>query len=218
VINLWLTDILLLEAQNKGRCMSDVLTRANARRTVALEVLQELRLVERWSEFGRPVIVGAVAYDLVVSSDIDMEVYCPHLRIEDGFEVLRACALHPRVRKARFLNELHSRNKALYWQLRYVQDDGDEWKIDMWSVPEDYKLPRAENLVDPMRRALSEETRRAILELKEYLRDTQKAKFPSVDLYRAVLDDGVRSSKELLKWLRSNSTGQLTGWRPVSKT
>jgi hypothetical protein len=50
------------------------------------------------------------------------------------------------------------RDKALYWQLRYKQDDGTEWKIDMWSALEDYDLPRGEHLVEPMRASLTPDT------------------------------------------------------------
>ncbi len=56
-----------------------VVRRAEQRRKVAHHILTELDLRERWSAFGRPVLVGAVAYDLVVSPDIDLEIYCPVL-------------------------------------------------------------------------------------------------------------------------------------------
>ncbi len=66
--------------------MDTVLTRAAQRLETAHEILSELQLLDRWREFGEPVLVGAVAYNLVVALDIDMEIYCDNLRIEDGFE------------------------------------------------------------------------------------------------------------------------------------
>ncbi|MDX9979175.1 MAG: hypothetical protein RBU25_03910 [Lentisphaeria bacterium] len=155
-----------------------------------------------------------MAYDLVVSPDIDMEIYCPDLRIEHGFQVLGECALNPRVTKARFSNELNGADKALYWQLRYVYTDGVEWKIDMWSAPVDYGLPRSEELVGPMRAALTLETREAILRLKERRAQDAGLQCPSIDLYRAVLDDGVRTPAELRDWLATHSTGGLSDWKP----
>jgi hypothetical protein len=195
--------------------MTDVLQRAQARRLTAERVLAELALFAKWSVFGRPVLVGAAAYDLVVAPDIDMEIYCPTLRIEHGFAVISQCALHPGVTKARFANELSGRDKALYWQLRY-RDGDTEWKIDMWSAPTDYDLPRSEHFVEPMRAALTPETRRAILELKEARSADATLACLSIDLYRAVLEDGIRTPDRLRLWLQTHDVGALTDWKPKS--
>lgn len=194
--------------------MKDLIAQAADLRRTAEAILAELDLVRKWARFGRPVLVGALAYDLLVEPDIDMEIYCPELRIGDGFQVLSECALNPRVIKARFANELAGRDQALYWQLRYRCDDGTEWKIDMWSAPTDYLLPRAEHLVAPMRAALTAETRRAILALKTARALDAGLQCPSIDLYRAVLDDGVRTVEELRAWLTTHETGKLSDWRP----
>jgi len=75
----------------------DLLERAARTRQQAQAILDDLDLLEKWRRFGRPVLVGAVSFDLAVAPDIDMEVYCPELRIEHGFQVLTECALNPRV-------------------------------------------------------------------------------------------------------------------------
>jgi hypothetical protein len=36
----------------------------------------------------------------------------------------------------------------------------------------------------------------------------------SIDLYRAVLDGGVRTPDDMQQWMQSNRTGMLTDWRP----
>lgn len=194
--------------------MTDVIERAADRTRIAEGIIADLDLVRKWERFGRPVLVGAFAYDLLVDPDIDMEIYCPDLRIEHGFQVLSECSVNPKVMKARFSNELTGRDKALYWQLRYKHDDGTEWKIDMWSASEDYDLPRSEHFVEPMRASLTPETRKAILELKELRARDSSLRCPSIDLYRAVLDDGVRTADDLHTWLKSHETGALTGWKP----
>ncbi|MFC1601921.1 hypothetical protein ACFL34_06190 [Candidatus Sumerlaeota bacterium] len=194
--------------------MTDIRQRAARRRHAAEAILAELELVEQWRQFGRPVLVGALAYDLMVSPDIDLEIYCPELKIEHGFHILSQCARGPRVAKARFSNELSQPDKALYWQLRYRDDAGATWKIDMWAMPEDYDLPRSEDLVTPMLAALSEETRTVILELKEQRAEDSSLACPSIDLYRAVLDDDVRCVEDFRVWLKSHETGSLTSWQP----
>lgn len=156
----------------------------------------------------------ATPADHAIAPDIDMEVYCPELRIEHGFQVLAECAINPRVMAAQFLNALSSPDKALYWQLRYRTDDGSEWKIDMWSAPEDYNLPRGEDFVQPMKESLTDETRQAILALKEARAEGRSPTFLSVDLYRAVLDGSVRNVSQMQHWLQSNQVGVLTAWKP----
>ncbi len=158
-----------------------------------------------------------MAYNLVVSLDIDMEIYCPDLRIEHGFQVISSCALHSNITKAQFSNQLSGRDQGLYWQLRYQHGD-QEWKIDMWSLPENYPLPRSEDLIKPMQMALTPKTRQTILDLKEQRIQDPTFKCSSIDLYRAVLDGGVETVEEVRRWLEHNVTGDLTGWRPKHVT
>ena len=129
--------------------------------------------------------------------------------------MLGECARHSLVVGAGFLNALAGPDKALYWKLRVKDRDGEEWKIDMWSAPEDYDLPRSEDFVAPMCAALTPETRAAILRLKEMRRCDETIRCLSIDLYRAVIEDGVRSPDELRHWLGSHETGALTGWKPA---
>ncbi len=193
----------------------NVIQRAQHRRQTAEAILRDLDLMSRWRQFGRPVLVGALSFDLAVAPDIDMEVYCPELKIEHGFEVLRECALNARVTSALFLNALNTPDQALYWQLKCRGDDGAEWKIDMWSAPEDYPLPRGEHFVGPMQQALTPETRMAILTLKEARAAGELPGFLSIDLYRAVIDDGVRTTDQWRQWQQTHETGVLTAWKPA---
>lgn len=104
---------------------------AKERRQVAEKILADIDLVRKWEGFGRSVLVGAFVYDLLIDPDIDMEIYCSNLRINHGFQALSECALNQRVTGARFSNELAGRDKALYWQIRYKDSNGTEWKIDI---------------------------------------------------------------------------------------
>jgi hypothetical protein len=130
--------------------------------------------------------------------------------------VLCTCALHPWVNSAQFVNGPNTPDKTLYWQLRCHGDDGAEWKIDMRSAPEDYALPRGEDLMQPMKDALAPETRAAILALKEARMAGGLPMFLAVDLYRTVLEGGVRTADQWLTWQRQHATGVLTGWKPSS--
>lgn len=94
--------------------IASVLSRSDKRRANAERVMSALGLFERWAVYGRPVLVGSVAYDLVVAPDIDMEIYCERPRIEDGFTVAARLALEPGVQKVRFSNEMQGPAQGLY--------------------------------------------------------------------------------------------------------
>lgn len=194
--------------------MDDVLEQCNQRLRTAHAILAELQLFERWQAFGTPVLVGAVAYELAMAPDIDMEIYCDEPRIEDGFAILRDCSLHPHVRKAQFGNHLDEIDEGLYWRLIYRDNDGTEWKIDMWALRRDHPGPCATQLVEPLRQALTLERRRAILKLKSAAQTGAIQRYPSIDIYRAVIDGNVRTSEQLEKWLEHHPRPFLTFWKP----
>ena len=94
--------------------MDDVIEQCNQQLHTAHTILADLKLFERWQAFSTPVLVGAVAYELAVAPDTDMEIYCDEPRIEDGFTILRDCALHPYVRNVHFGNHLNEPDEGLY--------------------------------------------------------------------------------------------------------
>jgi hypothetical protein len=82
----------------------------------------------------------------------------------------------------------------------------------MWLLGHDNPGPLARDLIEPMRRALTSETRAAILTIK---RDTlAEPDVHGIDVYRAVLDDGVRTSADFRDWLTTHRADGLTRWRP----
>lgn len=190
-----------------------LLTRSREQGRRAREILDLLGLIEAWSRFGRPVLVGAVAHDLALDPDIDLEVYCPRLEPEHGFTVLARAARIPGVVETLYQDHRGGPDGALYWRIRYRDAEGTDWKVDMWSAPDDYALARGETLVGPLARALTPETRLALLRLKDW-RAATGAELLSIDLYRAVLDGGVRDPAGLTAWRERNETGVLTDWLP----
>jgi len=62
-----------------------------------------------------------------------------------------------------------------------------------------------------------EDRYRVILELKTQRVIDSSLQYPSVDLYRAVLDDDVRTLEDLRTWLTSHEIGRLSDWRPKGR-
>jgi hypothetical protein len=195
-----------------------VLQRADARRQNALALIADLELFERWSRVGRVELVGAVAYDLVVSPDIDMEVFTAGTpQIRDGFRVLADLAEHPRVTKARFTNALSSPDQGLYWRLQCRDDNDDVWKVDIWTLDQDHPGPLSTSLAKAMRSAVGRAQRHCILALKEARTEGELRGVASIDIYRAVLDGGVTTPEELVAFLGPGYVPSLTPWLPTSR-
>jgi hypothetical protein len=197
-----------LSDQDRG-----LLERQARRQAAAHRLLDELELLERWRAHGRPVLCGSVAYGLVVAPDIDLEVLGPP-DIDAGFALVGRWARDPRVRRVRFTNELDGLNAGLYWQLR-VRHQSELWKVDMWMFGPDHPGPRSGDLVEPLRQALDARSRCAILRIKEEaLADRGPGAYRSIDVYRAVVDDGVTGLAEFDTWRASHACDGLVRWRP----
>ncbi len=74
----------------------------------------------------------------------------------------------------------------------------------------DHPGPTSASLGEPMKRALTGETRRAILEIKEGLLHEPAVPCGSIHVYRAVLGAGVRTLDGFKPWLAENRVEGLT--------
>jgi hypothetical protein len=190
-----------------------ILWRAEKRRQRAQTIIAELDLLSRWSPYGQPVLVGAFRHNLMVAPDIDMEVYTETPTVEAGFAVMTELARLPGVWKVRFSNELTGPDQGLYWQLRYRDPAGEVWKVDTWLISHHHPDAHwAERFAEAMQSALTTETRRAILEIKEALQGTDAR---GIDIYRAVLEGGARRPAEFESWLKQHQPTGLIFWLPT---
>ena len=193
--------------------MDDIVRRAEGRTRQAFDVIEELDLLKRWSRCGRPTLLGAVSFGLVVSRDIDLNIYAREPAVAQGFEVVSEIAVLPGVMKVRYSNCLETIDQGLYWQIQYRDRFGDMWTVDNWLVSEDH--PHAdllEALVERMQKGLSAEQRKVILQIKETVQPESKAR--GIDIYEAVMEDGVRSPCEFAVWLRDSKRREISEWLP----
>ena len=83
----------------------------------------------------------------------------------------------------------------------------------MWLLAHDHPGPRAADLVEPMKHALKKDegSDSQIREALFYEPDVHW-----IEIYEAVLDDGVRSADEFLAWRMQRERVGLTFWRPTA--
>ncbi|MCX5555393.1 hypothetical protein [Streptomyces sp. NBC_00038] len=189
-----------------------LLSRQESRQEKARTVLDTLKPLQRWERCGEPRLCGAMSYDLLVAPDIDIEIF-GDLRVDAGFSLVSDWARDPAVDRVLFINAVGEPDAGLGWELHY-RLDGVRWAVQMWLLPTDYEGPRSADLVAPMRAALCSTTRSRILHIKEAL-VARKAEYRSIDVYRAVLDHGVKGVEEYNQWCRSYSSTGLLNWSPA---
>jgi len=188
-----------------------LLAREAARRRQARRVLAKLDVLDRWAAVGDVHVCGAMAYRLLVARDIDIEIFGP-MDIGVGFDVAAQLAQCAGVRKVTYINAIAEEDAGLGWEAVYIGRDGP-WQIQMWLLPVDYPGPRSCDLATVMRARLGTAERCAILRIKEGLLATDTP-YRSIDVYRAALDDGVRTVEEYRRWTVAGSSTGLLSWRP----
>jgi hypothetical protein len=196
--------------------MTELLRQQDELQAEASTVNDDLGLDESLGLLGDPVRVGSAALGLMVRRDLDITVVCPRLcaTLHEAVVGLGArLALHERVQQVRFRNDTGAWNTdpaypdGLYLGLGYRSPQGSTWSLDIWLVDEPERQPDLAH-VRTLPDRLTCEAREAILRIKhawaerpEYGRSVR-----SWDVYRSVLDDGVRTVAEFDTWRAGSSS------------
>ncbi len=197
------------------RISNDILTLARHNQQRARNVLDETGILEIWASFGiRAELVGSLRMGLLMRNlDIDMHVYSEPFSLESGFGAIARLAQNPRIRRIAYANLLDAEDQCLEWHAWYEEPSGDTWQIDMIQIPMD--SPYAgyfEQVADAIRAKLTPETTQAILEIKNDIPEGRK--IMSIQVYQAVLRDGVRNFAEFLEWKQHNPVQNIIEWMP----
>jgi hypothetical protein len=189
--------------------IEDLLRRQDDLQSEAAVLRSDLALDTHLSRRGMVMEVGSAALGLMVRCDLDLTVVCPSLDVGEVADTGARLARHHRVREVRFRNDTGGWNAdpnypdGLYLGLECRGRGGHRWTVDIWFVDQPERQPdlaHARHL--PPR--LTRETRVAILMLKDAWagRAEYGKEVTSWDIYRAVLDDGVRTSADFEEWTR----------------
>ncbi|MCS7482368.1 hypothetical protein ACFFQW_20175 [Umezawaea endophytica] len=181
----------------------DALLEQDALQAESDAVVDALGLNQSLAVVGEPVRVGSSALGLLVKRDIDITVVCQELgkSVHEAVANLGAeLARHHRVERVLFRNDTGSWNTdatypdGFYLGATYRSAAGDDWNLDIWFVDEPERQPDLDH-VRSMPARLTPEIRAAILEIKKaYLGRPEHGKSVNgYEIYRAVLDDGVRT-------------------------
>jgi len=195
--------------------MDDILARAEADQSRARAVIEKTGIVAAWEAVGATVnLVGSLRTGLLLHHlDIDFHIYSQPLRLEDSFAAMARIAAAPGVLRAQFVNLLDAEDRCLEWHAWCEDDAGGQWQIDMIHMAAD--SPWAgyfEQVAERIGAVLTPETRRAILEIKAAV--PQDEKVMGIEIYQAVLRDGVRGWEQFTRWREANPARGIVAWMP----
>jgi hypothetical protein len=90
---------------------------------------------------------------------------------------------------------------------------GQDWSIDTWFVSRGPFAYHTDRFADAMCARLDNELRLRILEIK-YKGHCNNLRLRGIDIYKAVLRDGIETYDEFEKWLEKNPSERLDPWMP----
>ena len=122
-------------------------------------------------------------------------------------------AENPRIRRIEYGNLLDAQDQCLEWHAWYADADERLWQIDMIHMPRGSAWDGYfERVADRIAAVLTDETRRAVLQIKYDTPD--EVKIMGIEYYQAVLRDGVRTYAEFEAWRAANPVEGILEWMP----
>jgi hypothetical protein len=193
----------------------NILEIADKNRQKAFTIIDELKIIACWQAFGAVAnLVGSLRTGLLMKNlDIDFHIYSDSFSVKNSFGAVALIAENPRIKNISYTNLLDTDEQCIEWHLRYIDDDTDEWKIDLIHILKGSRYDGYfENVADRIKTVMTPEQKFAILSIKNDTPDNVKIK--SIEIYQAVIRDGIRSYREFCKWKKNNNTDGIIEWIP----
>lgn len=195
--------------------MTAVSEKAERIQRKAWEVVKDTKIVELWSSIGATInLVGSLKTGLLINNpDIDFHIYTDPFRLADSFSVISRLAENRRIKTISYTNLLEAEDRCIEWHAFYDDQEGHSWQIDMIHILKDSLYAGYfENVAERISLVLTQETREAILRIKDAMPDG--IKIPGIQIYRAVIEYGIRDVDSFLQWKKQNQDEGIITWVP----
>lgn len=166
----------------------------------AAKILRDSRLLEQLEAIGAPHIVGSYRMDMMAWNDIDIDIENNGMCLEKLYSLTAYIlqTFHPTWYEAK--EEKDGEGKTVWFHGFEAVMDGELWNFDLWFFDRE-TIHKAEAFCDGIAGRATAEQKEIITTLKRELiaRNLYSSeKFHSMDVYQAVLEQGVRSISEFL--------------------
>jgi hypothetical protein len=169
------------------------------------KLLEETELKKILESYGRVETGGSYVYGLMTHPDLDLGVISETISKERYGTLVGALASLASVRKLKTsdrVNHTQDMKKAIrgYWIGLEMDFEHEIWNIDIWYQKPQWQNDRTAEWKEKLD-ALSDTQHVAILIIKEELRAQGRygvgKQYVGVDVYRAVIEHDVKTTKEL---------------------
>jgi predicted nucleotidyltransferase len=195
--------------------MENILQSANQIQKKAWSIIEETGVVNHWTSIGATInLVGSLKTGLMINNrDIDFHIYTNPVKLSDSFSVISRIAENKRIKTISYTNLIEAEDKCIEWHAFYDDQDRNSWQIDMIHIliGSPY-VNYFENVAERISSVLTDETREAILRIKNAIPIDKKVM--SIQIYQAVIEGGVRSLKAFWKWKEQNPNDGIVTWVP----
>ena len=176
-------------------------------------IISSLNLIEIWEKAGATINpVGSFRIGVLAKHrDIDFHIYTDSLDIGQSFAIIAEICRHKGIKKCTFANLAETDECCFEWHLYYEDDEAQTWQIDLIQIKkgsfyDGYFEKTAEKIIA----AMTEEQRKTILRLKFETPD--ELKISGIEYYKAVIQDGVQTSEDLLRWRQTHRFDGIIEW------
>lgn len=167
----------------------------------ASAILQEHHLLEQLKKIGTPHIIGSFRMDMMAWNDIDIDIENDGMCLEKLYPLTAYIleSFHPTWYEAK--EEKDGDGKTVWFHGFEAVIDGELWNFDLWFFDRE-TIEKAEAFCDGIASTATAEQKEAIVALKRELLARglySFEKFHSMDVYKAVLEQGIRDISDFLQ-------------------
>ncbi|MBI9077005.1 MAG: phosphoglycerate mutase family protein [Desulfatibacillum sp.] len=195
--------------------MEEIFQKAQALEKQAWKVVEETNLLDIWQSVGATInAVGSLKMGLLMNHrDIDFHIYTDPFILSESFSAIARLAENPRIRTINYANLLDAEDKCIEWHAFYEVREGELWQIDMIHILSDSPYAgHFEKVAERISQVLTPKTRQAVLCIKDAMPKDKKVM--GIEIYQAVIRDGVRDITSFWQWKEKNSSGGIITWMP----
>ena len=170
------------------------------RKSQADRLLYEFGLLKKLEEIGVPHIIGSYRMDMMAWNDLDIDVENNGMSLEKLYALSSFIlnTFHPTWYEAK--EEINEDGKRVWFHGFETMITGELWNVDLWFFDRE-AICNAESYCDKIAEKASKNQKEIIVGIKEELiaRDIYSfEKYKSLDVYKAVLENGVTNINEFL--------------------
>lgn len=176
-------------------------------------VISSLNLIEIWEKAGATINpVGSFRIGVLAKHrDIDFHIYTDSLDIGQSFAIIAELCRHKGIKKCTFANLAETDECCFEWHLYYEDDEAQTWQIDLIQIKKgSFYHGYFEKTAEKIIAAMTEEQRKTILRLKFETPD--ELKISGIEYYKAVIQDSVQTSEDLLRWRQTHRFDGIIEW------